>query len=60
MQKLYSLREAAKKVGVVKMTLYRWERLGKVQAPKRLVRSNKRLYTDADIKRLIKFRDATR
>ena len=45
----YSMKDAAKKIGVHHMTLYRWERANKVPLPKRLVRNNARIYTEADI-----------
>lgn len=45
----YSMKDAAKKIGVHYMTLYRWEKAKKVALPKRLVRTNARIYTDADI-----------
>jgi len=46
----YSMKDAAKKIGVHHMTLYRWEKARKVPLPKRLVRTNSRIYTDDDIK----------
>ena len=55
MDKFYSRTEAAKLVGVSQQALARWEKAGKVQAPKRLVRTNQRRYTDEDIKRLVEF-----
>jgi excisionase family DNA binding protein len=58
MSEMLSLTEVAERVGVNKMTIYRWERQKKVPAPKRLVRTNKRLYTEDDVARLIDFRDA--
>ena len=58
MSDTFSLTEVAQKLGVTKMTIYRWERQKKVPAPKRLVRTNKRIYTQDDVARLIDFRDA--
>ena len=55
---MLSLAEVAAKIGVNKMTIDRWEKQGKVQAPKRLKRTNKRLYSEEDVDRLIQFRDA--
>lgn len=40
-----SLDEAAKRIGVNKMTIYRWERRRLVPLPPRAARTNKRLYT---------------
>jgi DNA-binding transcriptional MerR regulator len=45
----YSMKDAAKKIGVHYMTLYRWEKNRKVPPPKRIARTNARIYTDADI-----------
>jgi excisionase family DNA binding protein len=58
MSETFSLTEVADRIGVNKMTIYRWERQNKVPAPKRLRRTNKRLYTEDDVAKLINFRDA--
>lgn len=45
----YSMKDAAKKIGVHHITLYRWEKANKIPLPKRLVRTNAQIYTEADI-----------
>lgn len=45
----YSMKDAAKKIGVHYMTLYRWEKAGRIPPPKRIARTNARIYMDADI-----------
>jgi excisionase family DNA binding protein len=45
----YSMKDAAKKIGVHHMTLYRWEKANKIPLPKRLMRTNARIYTEEDI-----------
>ncbi|HEX8620948.1 MAG TPA: MerR family transcriptional regulator [Allosphingosinicella sp.] len=49
---------AAAKIGVHKLTLYRWEREGKIPPAKRYARKNERVYTDEDIQRIIAWKDA--
>jgi predicted site-specific integrase-resolvase len=46
--------EAAEAVGIDRITLQRWIRLGKVEAPEAVIRGGRavRLWTRADIKRL--------
>ncbi len=46
--------EAAKAVGIDRMTLQRWIRLGKVKAPKPVLRNGRgvRLWAHADMERL--------
>lgn len=58
MDEVLSLPQVAALLGVDKMTIYRWEKQGKVPAPKRLQRTNKRLYTMEDVDRLKRYRDA--
>jgi len=55
----YSMAQAAKAVGVHKLTLYRWERQKKIPLPSRLRRNNQRVYTDDDIAKLKAYKDAT-
>jgi DNA-binding transcriptional MerR regulator len=43
------MKDAAKKIGVHYMTLYRWEKNKKIPSPKRVARTNARIYTDTDI-----------
>ncbi len=54
-----SRREVAQLLAVHPMTIYRWERDGKVPLPKRLKRTQECFYTEKDIKVLRKYRDAT-
>jgi DNA-binding transcriptional MerR regulator len=49
--------EAAAKVGVHKMTLYRWEKSGKIRPAKRLARTNERIFTDEDIEQIIRWKE---
>ena len=58
MQARYTMAQAAVKIGVHKMTLYRWEKSGKVRAAKRLARTNERIYTDEDIELIIRWKEA--
>ena len=58
MDNVLSLTQVAALLGVDKMTIYRWEKYGKVPPPKRLKRTNKRLYTREDVERLRRYRDA--
>ncbi|MFL6760104.1 MerR family transcriptional regulator [Sphingomonas sp.] len=54
----YSMGEAAKKIGVHKLTLYRWEREKKIPPAKRYARKNERVYSDEDIQRILEWKDA--
>ena len=53
----YTLKQAAKKIGVHYMTLYRWERNKLIRAPRRLARTKERIYTDENIARIVEFKD---
>lgn len=55
----YSMGEAAKKIGVHKLTLYRWEKEGKIPLPPRIKRNNQRVYTDDYITRVRAWKDET-
>jgi excisionase family DNA binding protein len=57
MENRYTMSKAAKELGVSKSTLFRWEKDGKISAPKRLARTNSRVYTDDDIKRIREWKD---
>src|SRR5690242_8771546 len=50
----YNVSEAARKLGVSKDTLLRWERLKKIPAAPRLRRSGHRVYDDALISKIEK------
>jgi excisionase family DNA binding protein len=54
----YSMKEAASQIGVHKLTLYRWEREGKIPKAKRYARKNERVYSDEDIQNIIAWKDA--
>jgi excisionase family DNA binding protein len=54
----YSMKEAARQIGVHKLTLYKWEREGKIPPAKRYARKNERVYSDEDIARIIAWKDA--
>lgn len=54
----YSMKEAAARIGVHKLTLYRWEREKKIAPAKRYARKNERVYSDEDIQRIIAWKDA--
>ena len=49
--------EAAEKIGVHKLTLYRWEKSKKVPPAKRYARTNERVYTDDDIQAILEWKD---
>jgi DNA-binding transcriptional MerR regulator len=51
--------QAAKAIGVHKLTLYRWEKEGKITPAKRFARNNSRVYTDEDIARILEYKDKT-
>lgn len=53
----YTLRQAAEQLGIHKITLYRWEKEGKIQAPKRLMRNKERIFSDEDIARIRDWKD---
>jgi excisionase family DNA binding protein len=55
----YNLSKVAEMVGVHKLTIYRWEKAGRIPAVKRLARTKERIYYDADIERIIEYRDRT-
>ena len=55
----YTLKEAARRVGVHYITLYRWEKKSDFPRPKRLARTNERLYTDELIEAIIQWKDRT-
>lgn len=59
MSGIYSMKQAAEKIGVHKLTLYRWEREGKIQPARRYQRKNERVYSDEDIARIIEWKNAT-
>lgn len=60
MENRYTMKQAADLLGVDKMTLYRWEKKGCVSPAKRIVHSNHRFYTDADIERIRAWKDEVR
>jgi len=53
--------DAAAKVGIARHTLQRWIREGQVKAPKAILRNGRavRLWSDADVKRLVEVKAAT-
>jgi excisionase family DNA binding protein len=53
----YSMKQAATALGVHKLTLYRWEREGKIPPAKRFARKNERVYTDEDIQAIREWKD---
>jgi predicted site-specific integrase-resolvase len=53
----YSMKQAATKIGVHKLTLCRWEREGKIPPAKRFARKNERVYTDEDIQAICEWKD---
>ncbi len=59
MQAKHTMGQAAKLLGVSKSTLYRWEKTGKIAAPKRLSRTKERIYTDEDIAKIREWKDRT-
>ncbi len=52
--KRYSIRHMAELLGVTTRTIYNWENAGKIPKPRRDPMSNRRWYTDEDIRRLRK------
>lgn len=67
MENRYTNGQAAKRIGVTKNTLYRWEtkkddgdpNYKDFPAPPRIKHSNHRFYTDADIERIIEWKNRT-
>jgi DNA-binding transcriptional MerR regulator len=57
MSNRYNMKKAAELIGVHKLTLYRWEKAGKVPRAKRFARKNERVYTDEDIARIKEWKD---
>jgi DNA-binding transcriptional MerR regulator len=53
----HSMAAAAQRIGVHKMTLYRWEKSGKIRPAKRLARTNERVFTDEDIEQIIRWKE---
>lgn len=54
----YTMGKAAERLGVAKSTLYRWEKAGLIDQPKRSARGLKeRIYTDADIEKIREWKD---
>lgn len=53
----YSMKQAATQIGVHKLTLYRWERGGKIPSAKRFAHKNERVYTDEDIQAIREWKD---
>ena len=53
----YNMKRAAALIGVHKLTLYRWEKDGKIPPAKRFARKNERVYTDEDIQRIREWKD---
>jgi excisionase family DNA binding protein len=53
--------EAAKAVGIARITLQGWIRSGRVKAPKPIIREGRavRLWSDADVKRLAQIKAST-
>jgi excisionase family DNA binding protein len=58
-QKTYTTREAAKAVGITRVTLQRWITAGKIRAPRtRLVKGvAKRVWSEEDVSRLRKAKE---
>jgi len=59
MDNKFTMSQAAKELGVAKSTLYRWEKAKKIAAPKRLARTNERIYTKEDIEKIREWKDKT-
>lgn len=55
----YTMAQAAKKLGVSKSSLFRWEKTRKIAAPKRLARTNARIYTGDDIETIREWMERT-
>lgn len=53
----YSMGEAAKRLGVHKLTLYRWEKQGKIPPARRFARKNERVYSDQEIQAIREWKD---
>ena len=52
----FSMKEAAKRVGVTKNTLFRWEKQNKIPPPKR-DRNGWRVYAAEDIPKILVFKN---
>jgi predicted site-specific integrase-resolvase len=61
MEKRLTTAGAAQKAGIARHTLQRWIRIGRVRAPKPVVREGRavRLWSPADVDRLRKVKTAT-
>ena len=59
MSGIYSMKQAAERIGVHKLTLYRWEREKKIAPARRYARKNERVYSDEDIAKIIEWKNAT-
>lgn len=53
----YSLKEVAKKVGVVNATIVRWIETKKVNIPKRKNAQRHYFFTEADLQKLIEYKN---
>ena len=53
----YSLKEVASKVGVVNATIVRWIETKKVRVPKRKNARGHYFFTEADLRRLIEYKN---
>ncbi len=53
-EKKYTRTEIARALRVSSMTVFRWEKAGKIPAARRNPTSNYRTYTEADLKKLRK------
>jgi DNA (cytosine-5)-methyltransferase 1 len=58
-QRLYTTKEVVRKVGVSRATLYNWFRNKKVRDVAR-DRNNFRIFTEADIRRIAKYKNIIR
>jgi excisionase family DNA binding protein len=56
----YSLTEVANQVGVVKATIVRWIETRKVKIPKRKNVRGHYVFTEADLKKLIEYKNRVR
>ena len=48
-KKYYTIKEASEKLGVASMTIFRWERDGKIPRIRRHPKNGFRIFTDEDI-----------
>lgn len=53
----YSLKEVSAKVGVVKATIVRWMETKKVRIPKRKNARGHYVFTEADLKKLLDYKE---